>query len=206
MTLLEPMTEERVGCDPVETRIRLAIAYLDWRTATNLVLDAYGAELYGFAMAITADEIDAEDVFAHTAADVLRQLPSFRGDCSIRAWAYRLVRHAWLRQLREPMRRRPLSETPDLFERTKTITQTFRRPEVKEALDAIRGDLGPEDQTLLILRVDRRLTWREIARVFSPAEVTNDEALAKRAATLRKRFDRLKEELAARLLEVSEAS
>ena len=190
MTLLEPMTEERVGCDPVEARIRVAIAYLDWRTATKLVLDAYGAELYGFAMAITADEIDAEDVFAHTAADVMRQLPSFRGDCSIRAWAYRLVRHAWLRQLREPMRRRPLSETP----------------EVKEALDAIRGDLGPEDQTLLILRVDRRLTWREIARVFSPAEMTNDEALAKRAATLRKRFDRLKEELAARLLEVSEAS
>jgi RNA polymerase sigma-70 factor (ECF subfamily) len=86
------------------------------------------------------------------------------------------------------------------------ITQTFRRPEVKEALDAIRGDLGPEDQTLLILRVDRRLTWREIARVMSPAETSSDEAITKRAVTLRKRFDRLKQELAARLLEVSEAS
>ena len=206
MTLLQPMTEERMSFDRVEARIRVAWAYADWTTATTLALDAYGAELYGFAMSITANEIDAEDVFAQSAAEVLRQLPSFRWDCSIRAWAYRLVRHAWLKQLREPMRRRPLSDVSGLAERTKTITQTFRRPEVKEALDAIRGDLGPEDQTLLILRVDRRLTWREIARVMSPAETTTDEAITKRAVTLRKRFDRLKQELAARLLEVSEAS
>lgn len=211
MTVLEPMLEERVECDPIETRIRVVMAYADWRTAARLVLDVYGAELFGFAMAITADEPDfrtdkAEDVFAHAAGDMLRLLPSFRGDCSIRAWAYRVVRHAWLRQLREPMRRRPLTDTPDLAERARTITQTFRRPEVKAALDAIRGDLGPEDQTLLILRVDRRLTWREIARVMSPPEVTSHDAITMRAATLRKRFDRLKQELAARLLEVSEAS
>ena len=204
MTVLEPMLEERVECDPIETRIRVVMAYADWRTATKLVLDVYGAELFGFAMALTADEIHAEDVFAHAAADVLRQLPNFRGDCSIRAWTYRLVRHAWLRQLREPMRRQALA--PELAAKTRTITQTFRRPEVKAALDAIRGDLGPEDQTLLILRVDRRLTWREIARVMSPPEVTSHEAITMRAATLRKRFDRLKQELAARLLEVSEAS
>jgi RNA polymerase sigma-70 factor (ECF subfamily) len=206
MTLLEPMLEERVGADPIETRIRVVMAYADWRTATRLVLDAYGAELFGFAMSITANEIDAEDVFAHAAADVLRQLPSFRGDCSVRAWTYRLVRHAWLRQLREPVRRRALADAPELAERARTITQTFRQPEIKEALDAIRGDLGPEDQTLLILRVDRRLTWREIARVLSPPEVTNDEAITKRAVMLRKRFDKLKQELASRLLEVSEAS
>ena len=206
MTLLQPMTEERVGFDPVEARIRVAVAYADFGTATTLILDAYGPELYAFAMAITANELHAEDVFAHAAAEVLRQLPSFRWDCSVRAWAYRLVRHAWLRQLREPMRHRPLTEAPYLIERTKTITQTFRRPEVKEALDAIRVDLAPEDQTLLILRVDRRLTWREIARVLAPVDATSDETITRCAVALRKRFDRLKQELAARLLEVSEAS
>jgi len=197
-TMLQPMTEERMGFDPIETRIRVAAVYNDWSVATTLALDAYGDELYGFALSITGSELDAEDVFAHAAEELHGQLPKFRWDCTVRAWGYRLVRHAWLRQLREPMRRRPLSDTPGLA-RARTITQTFSRPEVKQALDAICNDLGSEDQTLLILRVDRRLTWREIARVMSPVDTATDDAITKRAVTLRKRFDRLKEELRDRL-------
>lgn len=49
----------------------------------------------------------------------------------------------------------------------------------------MRRKLEPEEQTLLILRLDRGLSWDELATVMAPAS----------AATLRKRFERLRERI-----------
>ena len=65
-------------------------------------------------------------------------------------------------------------------------------------LSTARGDFVPHTHkfpdggTLLVLRVDRRMSWRDIARVMADAP---DEDLDKFAATLRKRFERVKERL-----------
>jgi RNA polymerase sigma-70 factor, ECF subfamily len=55
---------------------------------------------------------------------------------------------------------------------------------VKDRLRALRDELKPEDRELLVLRLDRELEWPEIALI-----------LGTDAATLRKRFERLKEKL-----------
>jgi RNA polymerase sigma-70 factor (ECF subfamily) len=61
----------------------------------------------------------------------------------------------------------------------------------------IVAKLAPEDQMLLILRLNRRLGWNEVARVLDGEG--DEQALARRAAALRKRFERLKETLRAEL-------
>jgi RNA polymerase sigma-70 factor (ECF subfamily) len=61
----------------------------------------------------------------------------------------------------------------------------------RTALDALRETLTPEEQTLLHLRIDQALSWDEIALVFGK------DGSSVEAATLRKRFERLKERLAA---------
>ena len=53
-----------------------------------------------------------------------------------------------------------------------------------------RQNFGPQ-----FLRIGRGLTWREIAHVLAPE---GDAPVATLAATLRKRFERLKRELKAR--------
>ncbi len=70
-------------------------------------------------------------------------------------------------------------------------TASFLQTGTKDRLAQIRAALDPDDQTLLILRIDRKLPWREIAQVFE-AEA---DAVEQRAAALRKRFERLKADL-----------
>jgi RNA polymerase sigma-70 factor (ECF subfamily) len=64
----------------------------------------------------------------------------------------------------------------------------------------VREQLEPDDQMLLILRVDRQLEWRDLALVMStrdhcPTARLDDAALDREAARLRKRFERVKAEL-----------
>jgi RNA polymerase sigma-70 factor (ECF subfamily) len=57
-----------------------------------------------------------------------------------------------------------------------------------DRLAKLRESLKPDEQTLLILRVDKGLSWKEIAQIL--AEDTPPDVGA-----LRKRFERLKERL-----------
>jgi DNA-directed RNA polymerase specialized sigma24 family protein len=66
--------------------------------------------------------------------------------------------------------------------------QTLEREAVE--LEALRATLTPEEQSLLTLRVDRELSWREVAEVMAEEGRPADEP------ALRKRFGRLKEKLA----------
>jgi hypothetical protein len=58
----------------------------------------------------------------------------------------------------------------------------------------LRNTLDPDDQVLLVLRVDRELAWREIAIVMLGDQAA-DEDVTRKAATLRKQFERVKLQL-----------
>jgi RNA polymerase sigma-70 factor (ECF subfamily) len=70
-------------------------------------------------------------------------------------------------------------------------TKSVVRDEVhRRGLDKLRATLTPEEQTLLFLRLDQQLGWNDVAEVLSGGgEVVE-------AATVRKRFERLKADLA----------
>jgi RNA polymerase sigma-70 factor (ECF subfamily) len=72
-------------------------------------------------------------------------------------------------------------------------TAPHLRTERRQQLEALRAALTPDEQTLLVLRIDKGLSWNDIARVFSDGgEAT---AQAELAVRLRKRFQLLKERL-----------
>ena len=61
---------------------------------------------------------------------------------------------------------------------------------------ALRESLSREDQELLVLRVDKRLAWNELAQILHEGDAALDAAgLRKEAARLRKRFQIIKQEL-----------
>jgi RNA polymerase sigma-70 factor (ECF subfamily) len=168
------------------------------------VLRVYGPEILGLLIALLRDHEAAAEVYAEFSAGLWAGLPSFRGESSFRTWAYRIARNAAAHFRRDPLRRRgvAIGDCPELDEipaRSRTETATFRRTESKDCVSALRQSLHPDDQMLLMLRVDRALAWDDIAQIMADAgdRVTIDDAAARRraAATLRKRFERLKEEL-----------
>lgn len=178
-----------------ESAIRAAFDRGDLDGATSTALRAYGAELYGFLVTLSRDEADAADAFSLFSERLWQTLSSFEWQCSMRAWSYRLARNALVDVKRGKRRGAvPLSAVGEIAERVRTETATFLRTETKSELQRLRATLPEEDQELLVLRIDRRMSWQELARIFAGDSVTLDtEELARESARLRKRFQLVKD-------------
>lgn len=114
----------------------------------------------------------------------------------MRTWLYLLARHAAARFRRSPWNRRTGDSRLDaLVELARTRTQPWLRTDVKDRFKVLRDALDPDDRTLLVLRVDRGLSWEEVARVMLGVETTADADLSRESDRLRKRYQLLKDEL-----------
>jgi RNA polymerase sigma-70 factor (ECF subfamily) len=187
----------------VEAKVRAACDGARWEEAVTTALTGYGQELMSYLVAMLRNASDADDAFGILAESLWKSLPAFRWESSLRTYAYALARSAASRILRDEGRRvraEPLSSpsVEAVVAQMRSRTDTFLRTETKNKVDKLREALDPEDQTLLILRVNRKMAWREIAEVMSDGQPDRG-ALDRQAAALRKRFERLKEELRERL-------
>ena len=187
----------------VEALIREALAAQALERAATLTIDHYGPELLGFTTHLLHDSEAGAEAFAAFSEVFWRSLPRFEGRCSMRSWVYKLARHAALDHGRRE-RRKELSAcgaTPSRLsaavERVRTSTAVYQRTDVKDRFAQLRRQLSEEEQTLLMLRVDRELSWRELAEVlFDRHEHSlTDSHLASEAARLRKRYQLLKQRI-----------
>jgi RNA polymerase sigma-70 factor (ECF subfamily) len=182
--------------DANDQAVRDQLAAGNLTRATELALHGHGREVFGFLCTLERDDDRAADAFAQLTEDVWRGLSGFTWQCSLRTWMYTLARNASHRLHRGVKRIEvPLSQAPELAQVVRTQTQSFMRSEAKDKLAQIRAMLPPEDEALLILRVDKNLEWNELARVLSGASA--DGELKRESARLRKRFQLLKEKLVA---------
>ena len=181
-----------------EAELRALAASDDHERATTEILRTYGPELIGWLCSILPVEADAQDAFSWLSEELWKSLARFDGRCSLRTWCYMLARHAAARIRERPAREVLLSTIPSVVHAATYIWNTTRRDEhrVRAVYAEIRAELSEEDQTLLVLRVDRDLPWRDIAIVLL-GEGADGDAVTKRAATLRKQFERVKAELRA---------
>jgi len=111
-----------------------------------------------------------------------------------RTWLYTLTRHAAVRFERSPAnqaaRRQPLSRLPDPVHQERSRTRPYLRTDLKDRFAALRATLTPDEQSLLVLRVDRDLSWEEVARVLHDGELT-PVTCRREATNLRQRFRQL---------------
>ena len=162
--------------------------------ATTAALRVYGVELLGFLRALAGDHDLAAEAFAELCEDIWKGLPRFRWHASLRSWLYTLARNALGQLRRDPRRRRdrnlPLSIAPEMAAVVRTVTRDIQRTAVKDELRILREQLDAEEHELLLLRLDRNMAWKDIARILG-----GDDDLDARAAALRKRFERVKQRL-----------
>ncbi|HTJ45754.1 MAG TPA: sigma-70 family RNA polymerase sigma factor [Kofleriaceae bacterium] len=175
----------------------------DIDAATTVALRGYGPEVLGFLAAVSKNEADARDAFSEFSEDLWNGLPKFQASSSLRTWAYTIARRALWRVMNDPRRRAernvPLSQAGVLEKiaaEVRESTTPHLRTEVKDGFAALRAQLPADEQTLLVLRVDRDLAWRDIASVMHEGEgELTGAALEREAAALRKRFERVKQRL-----------
>ena len=171
----------------------------DLPEVVRLALEHYQVEIYSFLCARLGSESDAHEVFSQVSEDLWRSIDAFGWRCTLRTWLYTLARHAAVRFERAPAnqgaRHRPLSAASEPVAADRSRTRPYLRTEVKDRFAAIRSSLSPDEQTLLVLRIDRDLGWDEVARILHDGDDPDDETLRRLAATLRQRFRQLKERL-----------
>jgi RNA polymerase sigma-70 factor (ECF subfamily) len=192
------LAEGSLTREQVEAALHALCRREEYSAAVELAMRSYGPELRRLMASVLHHPELAKDAFGVFSENLMKGLPGFRWESSFRTWAYRLARNACYHQLHTPAaREQPVSEPgANEEQRQRTDTQPWQRTVVKERFRALRERLEPHERMLLMLRVDQRQPWTEIARVMSdPDEPMTREALNRRATALRQQFQRVKARL-----------
>ncbi|MEM7156308.1 MAG: sigma-70 family RNA polymerase sigma factor [Myxococcota bacterium] len=176
--------------------------------AITAALEQYGSEVLGYLHAVQASPADADETFSEVCERMWRALPAFEWKCSFRTWMYVIARNVARNRIRSRTRNRarevPLSDVSEvarLAQKIRTETAAHLKTESRNRLREVRDSLEPDDRTLLVLRIDRKLPWSEIAMVLADDETLAGAQLSSVAARLRKRFERLKAKVISELRE-----
>jgi RNA polymerase sigma-70 factor, ECF subfamily len=188
----------------LESEVRAHCDARDYAAACTAILRGYGPEVFGFLVAVHHSEAAASDAFSELAEAVWRSLPSFAWQSSARTWTYAIARNVSRTRKRDAARldrRAPRagdSALDGVAAKVRTETAAILRTETKTRLQALRDTLPQADRMLLVLRIDRGLSWNDLARVLHEGEEDaelDDAALTREAARLRKRFQLVKDKL-----------
>jgi len=178
----------------LERRIRRHHERSELKEAATAAIEGFGPEILGFLVAVVRDKALAGEVFAQFCEELWSRLAAFHWKASFRPWLYGLAWMAWQRLRREPHFRKTISlpEEPEITaaeERVRTVELARSESALDEGVARLRQSLDPEDQALLILRIDRRMSWEEIATVMISSEEARDvAALGRKAAFVQERF------------------
>lgn len=191
MTAMDVPSPPPEGPSELERNVRALCTEGRVEEATGIILRTHGTELLGFLHAISRRPADADDAFGVLSAWIWRSLPAFEWRSSLRTWLYVLARRSVARVTRGQRHEDvPLSQASALQQLAAEVRATSmpQLAAVRDRFAEIRAQLEPDDQILLVLRVDRELPWREVAAVLSE----EGDDLDRVAAALRKRFERVK--------------
>jgi RNA polymerase sigma-70 factor (ECF subfamily) len=187
-----------MDADELDARIRALLARGEADRATEKILREYGDELARYLRSMCPSEADAQEAFSRMSEELWKSLARFDSRCSVRTWCYMLARHSAIY-----IRTRPRHERELLVSSIPSVQQAATEMWSHSLVDAVRARdvyaeikqaLDDDDQTLLALRVDRNLAWREIALVLL-GEDASDSEVTRKSATLRKQFERVTERL-----------
>jgi RNA polymerase sigma-70 factor (ECF subfamily) len=163
-------------------------------------MERYGGNILAFLVVRLRDESAASEALSEFTEDFWRGLAGFRWRTTLRSWGYTLARNAANRYLRSRRRREAWllhpQQTPNCVQERRPSTAPYLRTEIKRRMRALRSQLPADDQTLLVLRIDKGLSWNELAVIFSgEGDAMEEEAMIRWASRLRQRFVTIKRRL-----------
>jgi RNA polymerase sigma-70 factor, ECF subfamily len=188
----------------LERQVHEACKRGDHAAGVTLAVKGYGPEFFGFLVAVHRNEADANDAFGELTEALWHGIPKFEWQSSFRTWAYAIARSIMRTNRRNAGRRERRgarvgdSALAELAEKVRTQTLTFLKTEPRTRLQALRDALPEEDRILLVLRIDRKLSWADLASVLAETEgvaVLDAAGVTRESARLRKRFQVVKDRL-----------
>lgn len=193
------MTEQH----PFEAQIRALLDAGQRDEAAGLIAQRYSQRVADFLYGKVKDLALTEDLLQEVHVRMLTHLDQWRGG-ALQAWLLAIARSTWSRHFRDPAnrasRQASLSDHPALAQalaRARTQTMHHLRTSVRVGVRELWAGFTADEQRLLRLRLDERLSWSAIVARLAD-EPLDPATVRQRAQTLRKRFERLKTRLAER--------
>lgn len=134
----------------------------------KVAFDEYLDGLYGYAIVLSRNNTEAEDLVQKTCLCALRAVGRLRNDVSVKSALFTILRNIWLNQLRKRW------NTPDLVE-------LERGEQVRSAIQQLPLNF----QEIIFLREYEYLSYQEIAAVINCPLGIVMSRLAKARAKLR---------------------
>lgn len=186
--------------DDRDAELRALVAAGDLEAATSRFMEQHGGEILAFLVMRLRNDTAATEVFSVFTEDFWRGLEGFRWQTTLRSWGYTLARNAANRYQKSRSRREARlahpQRTPQCAQEPRASTAPYLRTEMKKRMRELRNRLPVDDQTLLVLRIDKGLSWNELATVFAgEGDGTEEADQARWAARLRQRFATIKRRL-----------
>jgi RNA polymerase sigma-70 factor (ECF subfamily) len=154
-------------------------------------LARFGAEIYRFALHLTRNRSDADDLYQETALKAYRAWSRLPCDANHRAWLYRIASNTFLSDKRKTSRLRSL----DAEETVESIPAASRDDDGRlDAEDLLReveafiGDLPPKQRIALVQRKYLEISYPEIAVTLGCSEEAARRSVHEALRKLRDRF------------------
>jgi RNA polymerase sigma-70 factor, ECF subfamily len=155
-------------------------------------LREYLDALYSYALVLSRNPSEAEDLVQETCLRALRAMERLRPDSNVKSWLFTILRNVWLNQIRQ---RKTVPETLDLdtdehaadraVDTSKdpyaAYVSDFEREQVRHAIE----QLPVEFREVILLREYEELSYEEIAEMLQCPVGTVMSRLARARAKLR---------------------
>jgi RNA polymerase sigma-70 factor, ECF subfamily len=148
--------------------------------------------LYGYALVLTRNRTDAEDLVQETYVRAIRAIGRLRDDSNVKGWLFTILRNIWLNEVRQ-RRKAPESLDVETDEGTSIFVDegtegpheayvaSLERHHVRAAIQ----QLPEEAREVILLREWEGLSYQEIATVLDCPVGTVMSRLARARAKLR---------------------
>jgi RNA polymerase sigma-70 factor (ECF subfamily) len=145
--------------------------------------------LYGYAMILTRNHAEAEDLVQETYLRAMQAMDKLRSESNLKGWLFTILRNLWLNQYRK-LRTRPQLVAIDagsdvIAEHSKDSYDLYvSRMEAEQVRTAIHK-LPVEFREVIVLREYEELAYREIAHILDCPIGTVMSRLGRARARLR---------------------
>jgi RNA polymerase sigma-70 factor (ECF subfamily) len=152
----------------------------------------YLGALYNYAMILTRNQAEAEDLVQETYLRALPAMERLRADSNIKSWLFRILRNIWLNQLRKLKTHPPIvhidaegSAADEPIDPCKHSYDAYvSKLETKQVRAAIE-QLPAEFREIILLREFEELSYQEIAALLDCPTGTVMSRLARARSRLR---------------------
>jgi RNA polymerase sigma-70 factor (ECF subfamily) len=148
--------------------------------------------LYGYAMVLTHNHAEAEDLVQETYVRAIPAISRLRPESNVKAWLFKILRNIWFNQLRKRRSEPQMVQTDEegafldnLVNPGQNSYEIYAGEVERRRVRAAIQELSLESREIILLREFEELSYQEIASLLGCPQGTVMSRLARARSKLR---------------------